>query len=181
MASNPPPSELAAWLARQRWFASKTRRIEAVDVADRLPVEGGALVLVDVTLDGGARERYAVGLLDGPSLRDGLDDARFCRSLLDVMASGRRVDGEHGALVGAWTGAVRCPGPDEDVRRLAGEQSNTSVTFGGAVIVKHFRRLTEGVNPELEITRFLTEHARFAHTPPLAGSLEYEAAGGGRT
>jgi maltose alpha-D-glucosyltransferase/alpha-amylase len=181
MASNPPPSELADWLARQRWFASKTRRIEAVDVADRLPLEGGALVLVDVSLDGGARERYAVGLLDGPSIRDGLDDARFCRSLLDVMARAGRVAGKRGVLVGAWTGAVRRPGPDEAVTRLAGEQSNTSVTFGGAVIVKHFRRLTEGVNPELEITRFLTEHARFAHTPPLAGSLEYEAAGGGRT
>lgn len=181
MASNPPPSELAAWLAGQRWFASKTRRIEAVAVADRLPVGDGALVLVDVTLDGGARERYAVPLLDGPGIRDALDDAVFCRSLLAVMAEERRAQGERGALTGSWTRAVRRPGPDERVARLAGEQSNTSVTFGAALIVKHFRRLTEGVNPELEITRFLTEHARFPHTPPLAGALEYEAADGGRT
>lgn len=181
MASSPPPSELASWLAHQRWFASKTRRIEAVDVADRLPVEGGALVLADVTLEGGDRERYAVALLEGPSIRDGLDDARFCRSLLALMADARRVDGQRGALIGSWTGAVRPPGPEDPVTRLAGEQSNTSVAFGAAVIVKHFRRLTEGVNPELEITRFLTEHAHFPHTPPLAGALEYEGAGGGRT
>jgi trehalose synthase-fused probable maltokinase len=181
MASNPPPSELAAWLARQRWFASKTRRIDEVAVADRVPVGDGALVLVDVTLEGGARERYAVPLLEGPSVRDALDDAGFCRSLLAIMAEGGRAHGKRGALTGSWTRAVRRPGPEERVARLAGEQSNTSVTFGATLIVKHFRRLTEGVNPELEITRFLTEHARFPHTPPLAGALEYEATDGGRT
>ena len=181
MASSPPPSELAAWLADQRWFASKTRRIDGLAVADRLPVAGGAVVLVDVTLDGGAHERYVVPLLDGPSVRDALDDARFCRALLGVMAQSQRVRGERGSLVGSWTGAVALPGAADGATRLAGEQSNTSVAFGGAVIVKHFRRVSEGVNPELEITHFLTEHARFPHTPPLAGALEYEADGGGRT
>src|SRR5688572_2707342 len=181
MASNPPPSELAAWLARQRWFASKTRRIEAVAVADRVPVGDGALLLVDVTLEGAMRERYAVPLLEGPSVHDALDDPGFCRSLLAIMAEGGRAHGKRGVLTGAWTGAVRRPGPEERVARLAGEQSNTSVTFGAILIVKHFRRLTEGVNPELEITRFLTEQARFPHTPPLGGALEYEATDGGRT
>lgn len=181
MASSPPPSELAAWLAGQRWFGSKTHRIETVTVADRVPIGDGALHLVDVTLDSGARERYAVPLLDGPGLRDGLDDAGFCHSLLAVMAEHTRVRGERGFLTGSWTGAVRRPSAEERVTRVAGEQSNTSVTFGAALIVKHFRRLTEGVNPELEITRFLTEHAHFAYTPPQAGALEYEAADGGRS
>jgi maltose alpha-D-glucosyltransferase/alpha-amylase len=181
MASNPPPSELAAWLASQRWFASKTRRIEAVAVADRIVVGDGAVLLVDVTLEGGGRERYVVPLLDTPRIADALDDARFCRSLLGVMAGQRRARGARGSLIGSWTGAVRPPSDDASVTRLGGEQSNTSVTVGGAVIVKHLRRVTEGVNPELEVTRFLTEHARFAHTPPLAGALEYDADGGGRT
>jgi predicted trehalose synthase len=181
MASNPPPSELAAWLARQRWFASKAHRIEVVTVADRVRIGNGALHCVDVTIETGARERYAVPLLDGAGVRDGLDDPDFCRSLLDIMADERRVSGERGALVGSWTGAVRRPGADERVTRVAGEQSNTSIAFGGAVIVKHFRRLTEGVNPELEITRFLTEHAHFPYTPPQAGALEYESADSRRT
>jgi maltose alpha-D-glucosyltransferase/alpha-amylase len=181
MASSPPPSELAVWLARQRWFASKTHRIDAVSVADRVALGDGALHLIDVTLDGGGRERYAVPLLDGPGLRDGLDDAGFCRSLLAVMAEHARVRGERGVLIGSWTGAVRRPSGDDRVTRVAGEQSNTSVTFGGSVIVKHFRRVTEGVNPELEITRFLTAHAHFAHTPAQAGALEYEAADGARS
>jgi predicted trehalose synthase len=62
-------------------------------------------------------------------------------------------------------------------RRLPGEQSNTSVVFGEALILKHFRRLEDGVHPEAEMTRFLTERARFAHTPRLAGHLEYRVAG----
>src|SRR5918999_1238606 len=58
-------------------------------------------------------------------------------------------------------------------RRLGSEQSNTSVTFGTRLILKHFRRLAEGRNPEEEMTRFLTERARFPHTPRLAGHIEY--------
>jgi maltose alpha-D-glucosyltransferase/alpha-amylase len=64
------------------------------------------------------------------------------------------------------------------VRRLTGEQSNTSVTFGDALIVKHFRRLVAGVNPELEISRYLSERVAFPHTPRLAGALEYLAPDG---
>ena len=55
---------------------------------------------------------------------------------------------------------------------LKREQSNTSVVYGDRMILKIFRRVTEGLNPDLEIGRFLTEKAGFAHTPPLAGYLE---------
>jgi len=64
-------------------------------------------------------------------------------------------------------------------RRLDGEQSNTSVVFGDVLILKHFRRLAVGVNPDVEITGFLTERTAFRHTPRLAGSLEYRDADGG--
>jgi len=55
---------------------------------------------------------------------------------------------------------------------LRGEQSNTSIAFGNRMILKLFRRLDPGVNPDLEVGRFLTEHA-FAHSAPVAGSIEY--------
>jgi len=63
---------------------------------------------------------------------------------------------------------------DVVVRRAASEQSNASVTFGDALILKQFRRLQDGVNPDAEITRFLTEHTDFRATPRLAGQLDYE-------
>jgi maltose alpha-D-glucosyltransferase / alpha-amylase len=55
---------------------------------------------------------------------------------------------------------------------LRGEQSNTSIVFGDRLILKLFRRLDPGVNPDLEVGRFLTEHS-FASLAPVAGSLEY--------
>jgi trehalose synthase-fused probable maltokinase len=50
--------------------------------------------------------------------------------------------------------------------------------FGDTLIFKQFRRLAVGVNPDVEITRFLTEHTDFRHTPRLCGSLEYRDDGG---
>jgi trehalose synthase-fused probable maltokinase len=62
------------------------------------------------------------------------------------------------------------------VRRLGGEQSNSSVALGEALVLKHFRKLAVGVNPEAEMTRFLTERTSFRHTPRLVGHLEYRDA-----
>ena len=63
-------------------------------------------------------------------------------------------------------------------RRLKAEQSNTSIAYDDRLIFKFFRRIEEGVNPDLEISRFLTEVAHFANTPPLCGSLEYRTRDG---
>jgi len=54
------------------------------------------------------------------------------------------------------------------------EQSNSSVIFGDRLILKIFRRLQEGINPDLEIGRFVTEKTDFSQIPPLAGALEYQ-------
>ena len=179
MASKTPPSELPDWLAAQRWFAAKSRRIVQTVVHDRFRVGAGTVYIVRVALDDDTEDRYVVALEDRPGLVDAFDDARFCRALLDIMATGGELRGERGALVGRPARAFPSGlAPDGSVRRLQGEQSNTSVVFDDVLIVKHFRRLTEGVNPELEITRFLTEHTTFRNAPRLAGALEYFDGGG---
>lgn len=167
-------TETTEWLARQRWFAAKTRRIAEAVVEDRIPVERAEIDVVRVVLDDGAADRYVIALIAGAARTDAFDDPGFCRALLRVMGEGREACGQRGSVRGHRARAfpVALP-PDGAVRRLGGEQSNTSVVFEGAVIVKHFRRLTEGENPELEITRFLTEHTAFRNTPRLAGALEY--------
>ena len=53
------------------------------------------------------------------------------------------------------------------------EQSNSTVFYGDRFLLKIFRRLEEGVNPELEIETFLTDTMAFSHAPPLAGAIEY--------
>ena len=55
---------------------------------------------------------------------------------------------------------------------MKAEQSNTSVKFGDRVIMKLYRRVEPGINPELEIGRTLTAR-NFRHSPSLVGALEY--------
>jgi maltose alpha-D-glucosyltransferase/alpha-amylase len=116
---------------------------------------------------------------DGESeglLHDALYDPAFCKSLVDAIARGRRSRSNgvelHAqpskpfrALAGSEPGSL-------EPSLLKGEQSNTSIVFGDRLILKFFRRLSEGTNPDLEISRFLTERIPFTHTPPLAGWLE---------
>ena len=162
------------WLARQRWFAAKTRRIVEAVVDDRIPIEHAEIYLVRIALDDGTADRYVIALARDTGLIDAFDDAGFCRGLLRLMGEARETRGQRGALRGHRSHAFPAGlVTDGAVRRLGGEQSNTSVVFDGVLIVKHFRRLTEGENPELEMTRFLTEQTTFRNTPRLAGALEY--------
>ena len=108
---------------------------------------------------------------------DALGPPGFAEAILGLIARRRRATNGNGTLIGSTTRAfARLRGP-ETVRLEAAlsvaEQSNNSVVFGERLILKVFRRLEEGVNPELEVGRFLTEKTNFAQIAPLAGSLEY--------
>ena len=110
-------------------------------------------------------------------LFDALWDRTFCLALLEAVARRRHLKGALGEILASPTRAfrkVRGAGevPLEPVIMKA-EQSNTSVVFGDRLILKLFRRLDQGINPDLEIGRFLTERTAFAHNPPVAGALEY--------
>jgi maltokinase len=180
MASKTPPSEaLRAWLPGQRWFATKTRRIADVRIADAVDVGPGVLLVVVVTLDDGTRDRYALPIRpESDAVADALDDPGYGRALLQLLTRAGSVTGRRGELRGVpAVGALLAAADALPVRRLSGEQSNTSVVFGDRLIMKHFRRLADGPNPEEEMTRFLTERARFPHTPRLAGHLEYRSSG----
>jgi maltose alpha-D-glucosyltransferase/alpha-amylase len=109
-------------------------------------------------------------------LYDALYDAHFCKALLYAVERGRRFKGanlELAALPAKVFRKVR-GGADAHLEPalLKREQSNTSVVYGDRMILKIFRRVTEGANPDLEIGGFLTDKAGFSHTPPLAGHLE---------
>jgi maltose alpha-D-glucosyltransferase / alpha-amylase len=110
-------------------------------------------------------------------LYDALGPPAFAEAVLGAIARRRRATGARGTLVGSTTRAFARLRGAETVRLEAAlsvaEQSNNSVVFGERLILKVFRRLEEGVNPELEVGRFLTEKTNFAQVAPLAGSLEY--------
>jgi maltose alpha-D-glucosyltransferase/alpha-amylase len=108
-------------------------------------------------------------------------DPRFNRDLARAMAADAVSDlgpGElrfsSNALFHELAGAI-----DDEVRTPAFEQSNTAVFFGNRLFLKAYRRLRDGVNPELEMGRFLTEKSPYAHIAPVVGAIEYVPAGGG--
>ncbi len=101
----------------------------------------------------------------------------FCQSLLDIISRRRSIKGKSGELVASHSRAFRKVRGSEDTvlqsSLLKAEQSNTSIIYGNRLILKMFRGLQEGMNPELEIGRFNAERNSFHHIPPLAGALEY--------
>ncbi|MEA2157437.1 MAG: hypothetical protein QOE11_3577 [Solirubrobacteraceae bacterium] len=147
---------LEEWLMAQRWFASKSREVAAANV------------LADVTLS----ERPALGLK--------IVEARFHTGTHELY---QLLPGDHGA-VGALaelfgnesaSGCVSFHGgltPAGDIRPMGAEQSNTSVVFGEQQVLKVFRRLEPGLNPELEMLRFLSTR-NFDNVAALTGWYEY--------
>ena len=111
------------------------------------------------------------------ALIDAMQDPAFGELLLDSVRRRRRFPGGKGRVETSMTKVFRSlRGPVSEpleARPMQAEQSNSSVIFGDRLVLKLFRRTEEGPNPDLEIGRFLTERARFANIPPVAGGLEY--------
>jgi maltose alpha-D-glucosyltransferase / alpha-amylase len=114
-------------------------------------------------------------------LVDALADPTFDRAILDAISARRRLSGRAGRLAATPTRALASIRADGDGRMdptlLHVEQSNSAVLYGDRLFLKVFRRVEEGVNPDLEIGRFLTDLG-FPNIPPVAGSLEYRQAQG---
>ncbi|WP_342643698.1 maltose alpha-D-glucosyltransferase [Rhodoligotrophos ferricapiens] len=114
----------------------------------------------------------------GPSVGALFDSSQsddFVRMVVAAMREGRRIASENGEIVFSATEQLRGLDLAEvpEVRRLGAEQSNTSVLLDNKVMLKLYRKLQEGVQPDIEVGRFLTERAAFANTPAYLGSIEH--------
>lgn len=112
---------------------------------------------------------------------DALWDRDFSLQILDSIRQGLAFKGGRGEVKAVPTPALQriLRGLEGEVEPslLKGEQSNTSIVYGSRLILKLFRRLEEGINPDVEIGTFLTERTSFAHIPPVAGSIVYRRHG----
>jgi maltose alpha-D-glucosyltransferase/alpha-amylase len=99
----------------------------------------------------------------------------FPRDMARAMVANSEVQLRRGKLRFTSTPLMRehAGAIDEEVRVPALEQSNTAVFFGNRLFLKGFRRMREGVNPELEMGRFLTEVAKYPNIAPVLGAAEY--------
>ncbi len=164
-------TELVEYISGQRWFGSKGREIAHAEVLDSADLPGMLLALVEVRFPEGTHELYQV--IAGDEL-DGLTEPGVTRELVHLLRAGtsQPTRGE-GTLefvsVEGFAGLGRELGSS---RVIGSEQSNSSVVFDEEAILKVYRRLEPGINPELEMLRFLTEHG-FENIAPLGGWYGY--------
>jgi maltokinase len=178
---------LAPWLLEQRWFAGKGRTLrDLAVVADTEVVAGDpalrhliALVSHGATADHyqiliglrrdlpGWLEHARIGTLDdGRHVYDALHDPELTRALLRAIASSQTIE----SLT-----FRREPGTKIDTELdsivLTAEQSNTSLVYGEESILKVFRRVSPGPNPDLEVTSAL-KRLGSPHIAEPYGSIE---------
>jgi maltose alpha-D-glucosyltransferase/alpha-amylase len=109
-------------------------------------------------------------------LVDGMVHSHFCNALLEMISRRQRIRGTQGRLAAMPARVFKTmygkAEPPLETKVISAEQSNTSIVYGQRFILKLFRRLQEGINPDLEISRFLSDRG-FTGLPAPAGSLEY--------
>ena len=192
---------LVTYLPRQRWFGAKSRTIKEVEVFDSAAFPGleAALFFLQLTYDDGSKGVYHLGLAissgeeagkirasdpasivttvstpAGPAiLHDAVAREAVRQAVLNLIETSGELRTRTGALQGhrssafaAIRGVSPLPG-----RTGSAEQSNTSILYGSKLIMKIFRRLQPGENPDTEIGRFLTETAHFTRIAPFLGDV----------
>ncbi len=193
------------WYAGKARSLESARIVEAARPQD-FP-EGTLFFLVEVRYGDGASDTYFIParLAGGPEaerlarespgrviarfgggkgqrvLYDGMADPEVCQAMLDAIADERVLRGESGEIRAVRTAQfdeARGPaGARLDVILGKAEQSNTAVMFGRRLILKAFRRVEPGINPDFEIGRFLGERTDFDRVPKVAGAVEFHRGG----
>ncbi|MDX2120139.1 MAG: maltose alpha-D-glucosyltransferase [Gemmatimonadota bacterium] len=198
---------LPEFIPRQRWYSGKLRVITSCQIEDAIQVsEGAGLLLVAVRFAEEPAEHYVVtvGITLGEAARrlredrpgailgnltvggkagvlhDALLSDEFCRRLLALA----RQQGEGAGVTGRVTGApapllldVAVPQAEPPVTHVGGEQRNSSIIYGDEFILKLFRRIEPGPNPDAEMIHCLSSERGFTGVPAFAGSLEYTRPG----
>ncbi len=139
------------------------------DRADQVRQTADASILAELDVKTGDKVRHGV-------IYDAVLDREFCAILFDMIVRKKQLRGTGGDISGVPYRAAKdllLNGVPLEVSSVRAEQTNSSIVYGDKFILKLFRRLEDGINPDVEIGRFLTERAGFAASPSVAGEIEY--------
>ncbi len=177
-------------LAQRRWYAAKGESPSSARLAHAFALaDDVALALVDLTV-GTRTDRYAIPFVrrEGAASEAAEGDGAW-RALAAAIAGGRTIPavaGDSGESASVEAALVCRPSPGladawdgpldglaiTPERPLGRDQSNTSVVLGERLLLKAYRRIQPGLNPDLELTAYLSEEAAFPGVPRLAGWAE---------
>jgi maltokinase len=184
---------LAAWVEQQRWYASKSRHVTGIGIEECVQIATDprlVLALVQARFATGSHELYqlpiaflrhgeAAGITtitdtNGSVAVDAGAEPERARELLALIESEAQLEGDDGSFrFQRPAGSGRRVDADGPARPIGVEQSNSSIVFGDATVLKVFRRLEPGINPELELLQFLTRHG-YPNIAPLLGWYQYD-------
>jgi maltose alpha-D-glucosyltransferase/alpha-amylase len=194
---------LPGFLKAQRWFADKSARSFAATVKTAVVLQdedpGVAMLVIDsksskqagryllpvVTAwgrpEGAATADVVAAIRRGPregTLLQGASNNDFVRLMLGHLHKSDTSGKDNVKLRFAATDAFAAEAlpPIETARGVGVEQTNSSIIVNDAFVLKVYRQLASGLNPEIEIGRHLARH-RYAHTPEFLGSAELEIDG----
>ncbi len=182
---------LRGWVAQQRWYASKSRSVTGIEIVEGIPLgETLYLALVQTRFATGTHELYQLPLTLRPSEHDGPPEHRIARTpswavydalaepeelveLVARMEAGSEIDAEAGNFSFHRVDGAAATSRNASVRPVGVEQSNSSLVIGDQLVLKVFRKLEPGINPELEMLRFLTAR-EFPNIASLHGWYEFD-------
>ncbi|MFI9010245.1 aminoglycoside phosphotransferase [Actinosynnema sp. NPDC053489] len=148
-------AELPGWLPAQRWFGGKDRPVTSVRPLRTAVLRAADPVLVHLVVEveqPDRREPYQLLVTDHADNHDATQVPELTGALLDLIAEGAEVE---------WLRFAREPGVEVQTglrgRPITAEQSNTSIVYGSQYILKLFRKLTYGENPDLVLHRALRQ------------------------
>jgi maltokinase len=184
--------ELRDWVQQQRWYASKSRSITGIDIVESITLRDEPLMLlalVETRFATGTHELYQLPLAIRPpsdlprgdsishtddwALYDALAAPEQAHELLRRIVTTDEIDTEDGRFSFHPLDESVAALESAPVRLMGVEQSNSSIVFDERIVLKVFRKLEPGVNPELELLRFLT-YRGFPNIAPLYGWYDYE-------
>lgn len=182
--------QLAEYFASRRWFAGKGREFEVSHVQPVSWLAGDdpmvRVEVVTVTFADGQTDTYQfpvayltdedpsmghalVGRLDDPELGAVVAyDAVYFKAAADSLLEGFRGPDVGDDIAFHVVEGAELPSPGAAGMVMTGEQSNTSIAFAEEGILKLFRRLSAGGNPDIEIHEALTKKDS-EHVAPLLG------------
>lgn len=180
-----PMQGTADWLSERRWYGEKARSLTSIQPVFRAWAasvgQSTEIEIVRLGFAHGPDASYLLFRVASEPGEDGIESREFRDWLLAGFPEGRVLEGDAGGRL-RWNLLVppdEIPaGSDASSRVFRGEQSNSSIVYGDRLMLKVFRKIREGTNPEVEIGAFLTKSTSFTAFPRLMGTIELETDSG---
>lgn len=190
------------YIRERRWFKQKSETIKAVKFRDfailcESPIE--ILTIIEIYFDNLKSEAYyfPVMAIFGDEERvkklepiehlcfqdkdvilyDAFTDERFCSNLLKLIKTNKQIKATEGVFSFYPTKIFQTydySKGEKHIELIKSEQSNTSINFNNALIMKNYRSIEYGINPDFEVSYYLTEKTDLKNFPPLLGYIEYQ-------